>query len=169
MFWKSLLFLILSISCSQNPQVYSPVGGLGKEDLNISQNRARQLNQVEREQIQQWITKQNKDFYPTKLNYWTDIKDLEQRPKRSEEMTISFQYEIYDFDQVKIYPQPKTYHEAVLGKLDELRAITDALHYLNIGEETTLLVPSVLAYGTYGYGDQIPHDMPIIIKLKLLK
>ena len=36
-------------------------------------------------------------------------------------------------------------------------------------EEITLLVPSVLAYGTYGDGDQIPYDMPLIIKLKLTK
>lgn len=168
MYWNLFFILILFISCSQRPQVHTPVGGLEKEDLHTSQNRAKQLNQLEREQIQQWITQQNKDFYPTQLNYWTDIKDLEQRPKRTEQTKVSFQYEIYDFEQVKIYPHPKN-QEAVLGKLDELRAITDVLHYLYIGEEVTLLIPSVLAYGTYGDGDQIPHDMPIIIRLKLLK
>jgi hypothetical protein len=29
-------------------------------------------------------------------------------------------------------------------------------------------VPSILAFGTYGNNDNIPNDMPLIIKLKVL-
>jgi|GEM_PF-112298 len=91
------------------------------------------------------------------------------RKKKQDGELVSFQYELYDFDLQKFYEKPKTYKDAPLGKFEELEAIEDAVRYLNSDEEVTLLVPSVLAYGTYGDGDQIPYDMPLIIKLKLIK
>ena len=168
---KNIVFIIgfLFVSCSQITQVYTPVGGMSNEEMGVSKNRAKQLNTMEREQIQEWISKQKEKFYPTQLNYWSNIENLEQRKKKQDGELVSFQYELYDFDLQKFYEKPKTYKDAPLGKFEELDAIEDAVRYLNPDEETTLLVPSVLAYGTYGDGDQIPYDMPLIIKLKLIK
>jgi len=168
---KNIVFIIgfLFVSCSQSTQVYTPVGGMPNEEMGVSKNRAKQLNTMEREQIQEWISKQKEKFYPTQLNYWSNIENLEQRKKKQDGELVSFQYELYDFDLQKFYEKPKTYKDAPLGKFEELDAIEDAVRYLNPDEETTLLVPSVLAYGTYGDGDQIPYDMPLIIKLKLTK
>lgn len=168
---KNIVFIIgfLFVSCSKNAQVYTPVGGMSNEEMGVSKNRAKQLNTIEREQIQEWISKQKEKFYPTQLNYWSSIENMEQRKKKQDGELVSFQYELYDFDLQKFYEKPKTYKDAPLGKFEELDAIEDAVRYLNPDEETTLLVPSVLAYGTYGDGDQIPYDMPLIIKLKLIK
>ena len=168
---KNIVFIIgfLFVSCSQSAQVYTPVGGMSNEEMGVSKNRAKQLNTMEREQIQEWISKQKEKFYPTQLNYWSNIENLEQRKKKQDGELVSFQYELYDFDLQKFYEKPKVYKDAPLGKFEELDAIEDAVRYLNPDEETTLLVPSVLAYGTYGDGDQIPYDMPLIIKLKLIK
>ena len=168
---KNIVFIIgfLFVSCSKNAQVYTPVGGMSNEEMGISKNRAKQLNTMEREQIQEWISKQKEKFYPTQLNYWSNIENLEQRKKKQDGELVSFQYELYDFDLQKFYEKPKTYKDAPLGKFEELDAIEDAVRYLNPDEEVTLLVPSVLAYGTYGDGDQIHYDMPLIIKLKLIK
>lgn len=162
-FWSFVL-----TACVKNTQVHTPIGMPNKEDLNISQNRAKQLNQIERKQISDWISQQNKKFYSTELNYWTDIENLDQRNRKKDGEHISFQYKLYDFAQTQLYEKPKIYKEAILGKFKELEAIDNAVRYLVPGEETILLVPSVLAYGTYGDGNQIPHDMPIIIKLKLI-
>ena len=164
-----LLFIVLFVSCSKNAQVYAPVGGLSEEEMGVSKNRAKQLNTMEREQIQEWISKQKEKFYPTQLNYWSSIENMEQRKKKQDGELVSFQYELYDFDLQKFYEKPKVHKNAPLGKFEELDAIEDAVRYLNPDEEVTLLVPSVLAYGTYGDGDQIPYDMPLIIKLKLTK
>jgi len=168
---KNIVFIIgfLFVSCSKNAQVYTPVGGMSNEEMGVSKNRAKQLNTMEREQIQEWISKQKEKFYPTQLNYWSSIENMEQRKKKQDGELVSFQYELYDFDLQKFYEKPKTYKDAPLGKFEELEAIEDAVRYLNSDEEVTLLVPSVLAYGTYGDGDQIPYDMPLIIKLKLIK
>lgn len=170
MFQKTILLLVFTlISCSQKTPIYAPVGGLGKEDLSISQNRAKQLNTIEREQITEWIKEKKASFYPTQLNYWIDVENLEQRQKKEDGTTVSYQYYIYDFDETLIYEQPKIQENVILGKFTDLDAVIDAVKLLNENEEATLLVPSVLAFGTYGDGDQIPHDMPLIIKLKLLK
>ena len=168
---KNIVFIIgfLFVSCSKNAQVYTPVGGMSNEEMGVSKNRAKQLNTMEREQIQEWISKQKEKFYPTQLNYWSSIENMEKRKKKQDGELVSFQYELYDFDLQKFYEKPKTYKDAPLGKFEELDAIEDAVRYLNPDEEVTLLVPSVLAYGTYGDGDQIPYDMPLIIKLKLIK
>lgn len=168
---KNIVFIIgfLFVSCSKNAQVYTPVGGMSNEEMGVSKNRAKQLNTMEREQIQEWISKQKEKFYPTQLNYWSSIEKMEQRKKKQDGESVSFQYELYDFDLQKFYEKPKVYKDAPLGKFEELDAIEDAVRYLNLDEEATLLVPSVLAYGTYGDGDQIPYDMPLIIKLKLIK
>ncbi|MBP7172851.1 MAG: FKBP-type peptidyl-prolyl cis-trans isomerase [Cloacibacterium sp.] len=163
-----LLLCFILLSCSKSSQVYAPVGGLSKDDMNVSKNRAKNLNQIERQQIQAWISSQSKKFYSMGLNYWVDIENLDQRSSRKDGEHISYQYDLYDFDEVKLYEKPKINREVVFGKFEELKAVEDALRYLNKGEEATLLVPSVLAFGTFGDNDQIPNDMPLIIKLKVL-
>ena len=168
---KNIVFIIgfLFFNDTATTEIYTPVGGMSNEEMGVSKNRAKQLNTMEREQIQEWISKQKEKFYPTQLNYWSNIENLEQRKKKQDGELVSFQYELYDFDLQKFYEKPKVYKDAPLGKFEELDAIEDAVRYLNLDEEATLLVPSVLAYGTYGDGDQIPYDMPLIIKLKLIK
>lgn len=167
---KVLAFVLLSsvVSCVKQT-AHPPVGGiLSQEDLNISKNRSKSLNEMEIKQIQDWIQKQNQSFYPMGLNYWTDVAHLSQRTKKQDGEIISYQYDIYDFDGTKMYEKPVEKQSVVLGKFEELRAVEDAVRYLEQGEEATLLVPSVLGFGTYGDGDKIPNDMLLIIKLKIL-
>ena len=167
---KAIVFsLFLILSCVKNSQVHPPVGGvLSENDLDVSKNRAKKLNLVERTLIEDWIKHQNKEFYSTGLNYWIDIKDSESRPKKNDGDLISYEYYLYDFNQEKLYETPTKYIDAKLGKFQDLKAVDDAVRYMKKGEEATLLVPSVLAFGTYGDDEKIPNDMPLIIKLKIL-
>ena len=98
---KKIVFVsILSLlSCVKNSPAHPPVGGvLSKEDLNVSKNRAKNLNLLERKQIQDWINQQDKKFYSTGLNYWTDISDSEFRTKKKEGELVSYEYDLYDFE-----------------------------------------------------------------------
>ena len=167
---KLILFSsLMMIGCAQNNQAHPPVGGiLSQEDLNISKNRAKNLNQTERIQIQDWINNQNEKFYPMSLNYWVDIENLSQKNRKADGEEISYQYVLYDFDNVKLYDSPKKNLNVQFGKFEDLKAVEDALRYLEKNQEATLLVPSVLAFGTYGDNDKIPNDMPLIIKIKVL-
>lgn len=160
-------FLILS--CAQKTQSHPPVGGfLYETDLTTSKNRAKNLNIAERAQIQHWINNQQEKFYPMSLNYWVNIENLSQHPRKADGEVVSYEYEIYDFDLVKLYDQPKKNINVQFGRFEDIKAVEDALRYLKSGQMATLLVPSVLAFGTYGDNDQISNDMPLIIKIKLL-
>ena len=81
---------------------------------------------------------------------------------------VSYEYDLYDFNQEKLYEKPNQNIDASLGKFEELKAVEDAVRYMKKGEQATLLVPSVLAFGTYGDDEKIPNDMPLIIKIKIL-
>lgn len=164
-----LLSSFLLLSCAQNTQSHPPVGGfLSETDLTASKNRAKSLNETERLQIQEWINNQEVKFYPMSINYWVNIENLLQNPKRKEGETISYEYDIFDFDGLKLTDQPKKRINVQFGHFEELKAVEDALRYLEKDQEATLLVPSVLAFGTYGDNDKIPNDMPLIIKIKVL-
>lgn len=165
----SLVFSsVLILSCAKQ-QSHPPVGGvLNEKDLTISKNRAKSLNEMERAQIQDWINGQNEKFFPMKLNYWVNVPDLDKNRKKVDGEEVSYEYEIYDFDQIKLYDASKKRIQVRFGKFEELKAVEDALRYMGKNEEVTLLIPSVLAFGTYGDNEKISNDMPLIIKLKTL-
>ncbi|MCW3162169.1 FKBP-type peptidyl-prolyl cis-trans isomerase [Chryseobacterium oryctis] len=169
---KKLLFISILglLSCNRNTQqAHPPVGGvLSQNDLDISKQRMKNLNGVERIHIQHWIDNQSVKYYPMALNYWVNIDGFNQREKRKDNTFISYSYDLYDFDQTKIYDSPIQRREARFGHFDELKAVEDALRHIKDGEEVTLLVPSSLAYGTYGDEKKIDNDVPLIIKLKAL-
>ncbi|MFC3157427.1 protein involved in gliding motility GldI [Chryseobacterium arachidis] len=168
---KKILFIsVLSlVSCSKNAQTHPPVGGvLSKNDLEVSKNRMKNLNTQERMLMQEWINNQPVKYYPTQLNYWVNTQGFDQRQRRQDNTLISYSYDLYDFDQTKIYDEPIERRDAKFGHFDELKAVEDALRFIHDGEEVTLLVPSSLAYGTYGDEKKIDNDIPLIIKLKAL-
>ena len=106
---KKVVFISLLslLSCVKNSPAHPPVGGvLSQEDLNVSKNRAKNLNLLERKQIQDWINQQDKKFYSTGLNYWTDISDSESRTKKKDGELVSYEYDLYDFNQEKLYEKP---------------------------------------------------------------
>ncbi|ACU07798.1 hypothetical protein FIC_01350 [Flavobacteriaceae bacterium 3519-10] len=168
---KKILFIssVLLIGCAQNSQTHPPVGGfLSEKDLEASKNRARYLNETERLQIEDWIKQQPEKYYPMSLNYWVNIENLQQNQRKTEGETVSYEYEIFDFDQVKLSSAPIRKTDVQFGKFEELKAVEDVLRYLDKGQSATLLVPSVIAFGTYGDNDKIPNDLPLIIRIKVL-
>lgn len=169
---KKLLFIsaVSLLSCNRSAQqTHPPVGGvLSQKDLDVSKNRMRNLNSQERSQIQEWANAQPVKYYTTQLNYWVTAENFDKRERRPDNSTISYSYDLYDFDQTKIYDQSFVRREAKFGHFDELKAVENALRFIHDGEEVTLLVPSSLAYGTYGDEKKIDNDIPLIIKLKAL-
>ncbi|GAB0156570.1 hypothetical protein CHRYSEOSP005_18360 [Chryseobacterium sp. Alg-005] len=169
---KKLVFISVLglLSCNRNAQTpHPPVGGvLSQNDLDVSKERMKNLNGLERKHIQEWINTQPVKYYPTQLNYWVNTENFDRRERRQDNTFISYSYELYDFDQTKIYDQPIERRDARFGHFDELKAVENALRFIQDGEEVTLLVPSSLAYGTYGDEKKIDNDIPLIIKLKAL-
>ncbi len=167
---KVILFSVfLALGCAQKQQSHPPVGGfLSEKDLETSKNRAKNLNQTERLQIEDWIKNQDEKFYPMTLNYWVNIENLQNNTRKADGETVSYSYEIFDFDNVKLSAEPVKKMGVQFGRFEELKAVEDVLRYLDEGSSATILVPSVLAFGTYGDNNNIPNDLPLIIKIKVL-
>lgn len=166
---NTVFFFLLSLlfSCGKQ-QAYPPIGvSMGNKDLKQSMVRAKQLNEKERNQIKEWMANQPEKYYPMKMNYWVDIEGLDIKTPKKNGDTVSYQYEIYDFNKEKLSTHPKVMKEVILGKFNDLKAVDDVVRYLDNHQEATLLVPSVLAFGTYGDNQNISNDMPLIIKIKM--
>ncbi len=162
-----LFFGLILIGCAKHAPIHPPVGGiLSESDLAVSKNRSKNLNLIERSQIEEWIKTQPEPYYSMSLNYWTN-KELLDQPRRLNGEVVSYEYDIYDFNWVKLYDNPVEKNEVTLGKIAELKPIEDAVRQMEKGQEVILLIPSALGFGTYGDEDRIPNDMPLIIKLKL--
>ena len=102
------------------------------------------------------------------MNYWVNIEGLEKKPRKNNGEKVSYQYDIYDFDRTKLYDSSIQNTDVEFGHFKEMDAVEDVIRYLKKGEEAEILVPSVLAYGTYGDSKKISNDMPLIIKVKVL-
>ena len=141
---------------------------MSDSELEVSKKRSKDLNTLERAQIEDWIKEQKIRYYPMGMNYWVNIDGLENKPRKNNGEKVSYQYFIYDFDRVKLYETPVKNIDVEFGHFQEMDAVEDVIRYLNRGEEAEILVPSVLAYGTYGDSKKISNDMPLIIKVKVL-
>lgn len=157
------------VSCAKQNPVQNPGEQfMSESEMEVSKNRTKDLNNLERTQIQDWIKSQDVKYYPMGMNYWVNIENLEQKPRKNNGEKVSYQYVIYDFDRTKLYDTSIGNTDVVFGRFQEMDAVEDVIRYLNKGEEAEILVPSVLAYGTYGDGKKITNDMPLIIKVKVL-
>ncbi|MCG2793266.1 MAG: hypothetical protein L6262_06955 [Weeksellaceae bacterium] len=166
-FLFSLLFIVACAKQNPVPQ------GSGEQlmtdsEMEVSKNRTKDLNTLERNQIQDWIESQKVKYFPMGMNYWVNIEGLERLPRKNNGSKVSYQYDIYDFDRTKLYQYPLGNDSVEFGHFKEMDAVEDVIRYLQKGQEAEILVPSVLAYGTYGDGKKISNDMPLIIKVKVL-
>lgn len=160
---------IITFSCAkQNPTPVQDEQFMSENEMEVSKNRTKELNTLERTQIEDWIKSQETKYYPMGMNYWVDKENLDSRPRKNNGEKVSYQYDIYDFDRTKIYDKPVENQNVEFGHFKELDAVEDVIRYLQKGEQAEILVPSVLAYGTYGDSKKITNDVPLIIKVKVL-
>ncbi len=161
-----LLVLLVCLACKKQ-EAFAPIGGEKKvTDLDVSKERNKIRNAQERKFIEDWIVKSKQTFYSTSENYWSSI-DFSNRKMINQAKLFSYEYELFDFNNEKIYPEKTIKDQVYPVKEREVLAVEDALIHMNKGEEATLLVPSVLAFGSKGDENKIPNDLPIIIKLKV--
>ena len=168
---KKLFYLsiLTFLACTkQQPVANAQEQFMSDSELEVSKKRSKDLNTLERAQIEDWIKEQKIRYYPMGMNYWVNIEGLKKKPRKNNGEKVSYQYFIYDFDRVKLYETPVKNIDVEFGHFQEMDAVEDVIRYLNRGEEAEILVPSVLAYGTYGDSKKISNDMPLIIKVKVL-
>lgn len=162
-----LLIIILACNNSQpqNPTIYSNDGF-----LDYSKKFNKELNQLENEQIQDYIQKQKVEFYSTDAGIHMTKTELKAVNTVEEKDTIWFQYGVKNLKDSIIYTKEEIGKKAVvLGQYSMIRGLEFGLKRMIEGEEATLLIPSSLAYGVKGDGNKIGADQPLVINIKLNK
>ena len=48
---------------------------------------------------------------------------------------VSYEYDLYDFNQEKLYEKPNQNIDAPLGKFEKLKAVEDAVRYMKKGNK----------------------------------
>ena len=169
---KKLIYItslaIVAACAKQNPAHHSGEQFMSESEMEVSKNRSKDLNNLERTQIQEWVKSQDVKYYPMGMNYWVDLEGLDKLPRKNNGEKVSYKYDIYDFNRTKLYDNPMGNTDVELGHFVEMDAVEDVIRYMKKGQEAEILVPSVLAYGTYGDNKKITNDMPLIIKVKVL-
>lgn len=154
-----------AFGCKDTP-VYAPVGYNDKKnnELELSIQRNKTRNEEERKFIENWIKQNSKEkFYPSPMGYWANIDVFNRKP--SDAQIYTYQFDLYDFNNTKIYEKSVYRQEVVPEQAEEIKPIQDIIKLMEGDKNITLLVPSSLAFGTSGDGNKIPNDLPIIIKL----
>lgn len=169
---RAYLFLLIFIlvNCAKEQTVYAPVGSVVvKTELQESRERAKNINEVERRLIEEWMINQKEKYYSMPMGYWVNIEGFDDRTVQPNNLFVSYSYFMHDFEGTKVYTQPKGFRDIPLGKVNDIKAVENALKKLKTGEEVKLLVPSSLAFGPGGDGEKIGSDIPLIIDLKIIE
>jgi len=103
---------------------------MSENEMEVSKNRTKELNNLERTQIQDWINSQEVKYYPMGMNYWVNIEGLEKLSRKNNGEKVSYQYDIYDFDRTKLYDIPIENNNVEFGHFKEMDAVEDVIRYL---------------------------------------
>lgn len=164
-FFLLMILLACNNSQPQNPTIYSNDGF-----LDYSKKFNKELNQLENEQIQDYILNQNTEFFSTDAGIYITKTELNSVNTVEEKDTIWFQYGVKNLKDSIIYTKEEIGKKAVvLGQSSMIRGLEFGLKRMTEGERAILLIPSGLAYGVKGDGNKIGADQPLVINIELNK
>ena len=90
--------LVLTAACAKQTPVQQPGElHLSESEMETSKNRTKDLNNLERTQIEDWIKFQEVKYYPMGMNYWVNIQNLDQQPRKNNGEIVSYSPLRYDF------------------------------------------------------------------------
>ncbi len=125
---------------------------------------------TEDEDIDLYIKRQNINVIKTEtgLRYLITKKTIGKKPKINN--IVSIEYKTYLITGEEIYNSTvngiKTFK---IDKSNEISGLNEGVKLLSVLSEAHLIIPSHLAYGVSGDGDNILERIPIVMKIKLLE
>ena len=90
---KKLIYIksvaVLASCAKQNPVPNTGEQFMSDNEMEVSKNRTKDLNTLERTQIHDWIKSQDIKYYPMGMNYWVNIENLESLPRKNNGEKVS--------------------------------------------------------------------------------
>lgn len=165
-----LTILIFIISC-RNKVIQYPVTyeNNSAKFMEFSQDLNKQILADENQLIQTYIDSSHLKFNHTSYGFWISNtgKPTESMAKTGD--FVSYEYEVSDFKGQTIYPESEIgIRKSVLGSENLPRGLHVSLQLIEKGDSAVSLLPSFLAYGSYGDQNKVNGNMPLIFKVKVL-
>jgi FKBP-type peptidyl-prolyl cis-trans isomerase len=145
------------------------VNNLRSKSMAENQKGLNELQASEQERMMEYINRKNITEKPTASGLYVIVTDKGTGPKPKKGQMVSVQYTGYllngkKFDSSLDHGAPI---EFKLGEGQVIAGWEEGISLLNVGTSATLIIPSVLGYGSNGSGE-IPPFSPLIFDIQLL-
>ncbi len=167
-----ILCLVVFFSCSK-PIPRKPVSYSSSTFLSESVKRNKQINTLQKEAIQKYISLDSSSNYYTSTNgfwykYLKKVNDDIAKPKMGDR--VEFEYSISDLNNKILYSMNDLgLSSYTIDKEDFEYGVQYGLKLMKEGEEMLFLFPSFSAFGYAGDQEKIGVNQPLIYKVKLIK
>ncbi len=166
-----VIIVLIALGSCKSKIIQYPVSYDNDRDrfMEFSQQLNKQILKDETALIQNYIDSTKQSFSRTQYGFWisNDGKPTPEMAKTGD--FVKYEYEVSDFDGQIIYPEDEIgIRESVLGRDNLPRGLHISLQLIEEGDSAVSLMPSFMAYGSYGDRNQIGGNEPLIFKVKIL-
>ncbi len=165
-----ILLMTLCLAC-KSPEARRPISVKTGSFIDASVTRNKQLNQEERNRIEN-IIQSNPDinYLASENGFWyyynTKVEDDTITPVFGD--LVNFNYDIKDLNGRTIYSTEELKNRDYAVDQEELfSGLREGIKLMKAGETVTFLFPSQKAYGYYGDTNRIGANIPIICKVTI--
>lgn len=135
----------------------------------LNQEQMNQLRDSEAADMKSYLDRKNITAKPTEsgLIFVENEKGNGPKPKKGQKVTVNYSGYLLNgkkFDSSYDRNEPITF---TLGQGEVIAGWDEGIGMMNVGGTSTLVIPSVLAYGSNGQGD-IPPFAPLVFEVQLL-
>jgi len=169
-FFTIILLMMLCLAC-KSPEARRPISVKTGSFIDVSVTRNKQLNQEERNRIEN-IIQSNPDinYLVSENGFWyyynTKVEDDTITPAFGD--LVNFNYDIKDLNGRIIYSSGELKTRDYAVDQEELfSGLREGIKLMKSGETVTFLFPSQKAYGYYGDTNRIDANIPIICKVTI--
>ncbi|VAV84999.1 GldI [hydrothermal vent metagenome] len=165
-----ILLMMFCLAC-KSPEARRPISVKTGSFIDVSVTRNKQLNQEERNRIEN-IIQSNPDinYLASENGFWyyynTKVEDDTITPAFGD--LVNFNYNIKDLNGRTIYSTEELKTRDYAVDQEELfSGLREGIKLMKAGETVTFLFPSQKAYGYYGDTNRIGANIPIICKVTI--
>ncbi|MGY5351263.1 FKBP-type peptidyl-prolyl cis-trans isomerase [Wenyingzhuangia sp. IMCC45533] len=166
--WLFLIVVVL-VSCRE-PVARKPVNKKleSRKDYTVAYHKT--LNKFQEDKIQAYVQRDSLVSYQNS-SYGFVYAFLKASDKSSKKVAngdeVTYLKTVYSLEDQLIYEEQKV--TTIVGKSNEVTGIDEGLKLMEEDEEIKFIFTSFVAHGFYGDRNKIGRNMPIIVKIKLLK
>ena len=158
--------LIFFIACEKS-EARLPENLKSDDFINNSAKKNKKLNNYEYNLIRNYIELSNKDYKESNYGFWF-LKETKKNNLKNPRFgdKIYFKFTVKDLEDKIIYNDYKSKNKIYFMEQEPIiSGLREGLKLMNVGEKTTFIFPSQMAYGFRGDEKKIKPNSPLIYEV----